>query len=173
MRRRRTSKRFAGLIAILVLFAGITSASAEAQNQRNQVPGAITPAAYSDAVFQICANALLFDGTHAIGTRQGTLEAAADISDSTRRRLSDVAELPTPPAETQAIERWLALEQRLADTLASNFVQLYDLIATLSTPEQNGRAPRLIRMILQASYPLRLAAGHLELQLRLPDCTGD
>ena len=110
---------------------------------------------------------------HAIGTREGTLEAAADISDSTRRRLPHVAELPTPPAETQAIARWLALEQRLADTLASNFVQLYDLIATLSTPEQNAGASSRVRAILQASYPLRLAAGRLELQLRLPDCTGD
>ena len=173
MRRPRTGKRFAGLIAILVLFAGITAASAWAQNQRNQAPTAITPAAFSEAVFQICANALLFDGTHAIGTREGTLEAAADISDSTRRRLAAVAELPTPPDKKQAIERWLALEQRLADMYASNFVQLYDVIATSSAPGQSTRAPRLIRAILQASYPLRLAAGRLELQLRVPDCTGD
>jgi hypothetical protein len=173
MSRLRTSKRFAGLIAILVLVTGITAACAQAQSRRHHELAGVTPAAYSEAVFQICANALLFEGSYALGTREGTVEAAADIRDSTRRRLARVAELSTPPAETQAIARWLAVEQRLADTYAISFVEFYDLIASLSTPEQSAGASSRARTILQASYPLRLAAGRLELQLRLPDCTGD
>jgi hypothetical protein len=166
-----TSKRIVELIGILVLVACIT-ASAQAANRRHQAAAAASPATYSRAVTGICAHALLWEGSYAIGTREGALGAAADISDSTRRRLALVAELPTPPAETQAIARWLAVEQRLADTYASNFVELYDLIASLSTPEQSAGASSRVRAILEASYPLRLAAGRLELQLRVPDCTG-
>ena len=63
MRTLTTSKRFAGLIAILVPLACITAACAQAQNRRHHEPAGVTPAAYSKAVFQICANAVLFEGT--------------------------------------------------------------------------------------------------------------
>jgi hypothetical protein len=70
---------FTRSIAVLALVIGIAAGCAQAGNLRHQASTGITPAAYSRAVFQICANALLFEGSHSLGTREGTLAAAADI----------------------------------------------------------------------------------------------
>jgi hypothetical protein len=166
-----TSKRFAG-IAILVLAAAMTAASAQAQDRGQQAPVAFSPAAYSRAVTGICAHALLFEGTHAIGTRAGALEVADDIRASSRRRLSLVAALSTPPVEMSPVARWLAIEQRLADTYATTYVSIFDLIAAPWTPEQATVAPGLLATLIHAPDRLRQAAALLEQQLRVPDCIG-
>ena len=66
-------------------------------------------------------------GRHPIGTRAGALEVADDIRSSSRRRLSLGRRLPAPPGEARLVTRWLAVEQRLADVYASNYVRIYDL----------------------------------------------
>ena len=157
------------LLALLTaLFAAalVVSASAGAE------PAAFTPAAYSRAVTGICAHALLFEGTHQIGTREGALEVADDIRASSRRRLSLVAALPAPPGEARLVTRWLAVEQRLADAYASTYVRIYDLIAAPWTPEQAAEAPRLLWNLVHAPDSIRQAADRLGRQLRVPDCTG-
>ena len=171
MRTLTASKRYAG-IAILVLAAAITAASAHAQNRRQQAPTALTPAVYSRAVTGICAHALLFEGTHAIGTRAGALEVADDIRASAQRRLSLVAALSTPPVEMRPVARWLSLEQRLADAYATTYVSIFDLIAAPWTPEQAAAAPGLLATLIHAPDRLRQAAALLEQQLKVPDCIG-
>ncbi len=166
-------RRSRGTIAVLVVVAAVTAAASQAQPQRRQTPAGSTAAAYSRDVFRICAGAVLFEGSHALGTRQGTLDAAADIRASTQRRLAEVARVPTPADEARTIARWLAVEQQLADAYAQDLVQLYDLIATVSTSADADRASQSMRAVTDASYPIRLAAGRLELKLGVPDCTGD
>ena len=85
-----TRTRSTALAVFAAASALIGSSSAGA------VPAAFTPAAYSRAVTGVCAHALLFEGTHAIGTREGALEVADDIRASSRRRLALVAALSTP-----------------------------------------------------------------------------
>ena len=160
-------------IATLLVVAAVTATGSQAQTQRRQTPASITTAAYSRDVFQICAGAVLFEGSHALGTRQGTLAAAADMRASTQRRLAEVARLPTPADEARTIARWIAVEQQVADVYAQDLVQLYDLIATVSMSEDADRASQSMRAVTDASYPIRLAAGRLELKLGVPDCTGD
>ena len=156
------------LVSLAALFAAALAASASAGAE----PAAFTPAAYSRAVTGICAHALLFEGTHPIGTREGALEVADDIRASSRRRLSLVAALPTPPGEARLVTRWLAVEQRLADAYASNYVRIYDLIAAPWTPEQAAVAPGLLATLMHAPDSLRQAAARLEQQLQVPDCIG-
>src|ERR1022692_1845624 len=122
------SRKLIATAAALVVLAGAVALTAQADPSP---PTGLTPAVYAAAVTEICANALLFGGTHQIGTREGALEVAADIRDSSRRRLSQVAAFPAPPGEARAVVQWLALEQRLADTYARNYVRIYDLIYDL------------------------------------------
>ena len=161
-----TRTRSTALAVFAAASALIGSSSAGA------VPAAFTPAAYSRAVTGVCAHALLFEGTHAIGTREGALEVADDIRASSRRRLALVAALSTPPVETRLAARWLALEQRLADMYATSYVAIYDLIALPWTPEQAAVAPGLLATLVHAPDALRQAAGRLEQQLQVPDCIG-
>jgi hypothetical protein len=154
------------LLASLAAVALVGSSFAAA------APGAFTPAAYSRTVTGICAHALLFEGSHEIGTRAGALEVADDIRASSRRRLARVAAVSTPPVEARLAARWLALEQRLADVYATTYVSIFDLIAAPWTPEQAAVAPRLLATLMHAPDPLRQAAARLEQQLQVPDCIG-
>jgi hypothetical protein len=154
------------LLASLAAVALVGSSSAAAG------PGAVTPAAYSRTVTGVCAHALLFEGSHEIGTRAGALEVADDIRASSRRRLARVAAVSTPPVEGRLAARWLALEQRLADLYATTYVSIFDLIAAPWTPEQAAVAPGLLATLMHAPDPLRQAAARLEQQLRVPDCIG-
>ncbi|MFL5962361.1 MAG: hypothetical protein ACJ757_05645 [Gaiellaceae bacterium] len=121
---------------------------------------------------EICGHALLFEGRHAIGTRQGALDVARDIRASTARRLAQIAALPTPATQRPVVARWLVLEQRLADTYAHSYVAIYDVIDAAMTSGRYIRARRLIAQLLHAPDPLRRAASRLERQLQVPDCTG-
>ena len=149
------------LLAIVVGLA-VPSASADASSR----------AAYSSAVTQICLGALLFEGSHAIGTRTGALAVAQDIRASSRRRLRRVDALSVPRGLEGLVERWITLERRLANVYAESWVAIFDVIAATRTPAQRARAPRLLRRLVRAPDQLRLAAARIELTLRVPDCTG-
>ena len=56
-------------------------------------PAAAAPDNWSREVTSICAHALLFEGSHEIGTRAGAVAVAADIRASTERRLTRIAAL--------------------------------------------------------------------------------
>ena len=76
-------------------------------------PPAAASTAWSRGVTNICAHALLFEGSHEIGTRAGAVAVAQDIRASTERRLARIATLPVPQAQRTLTVRWLAVESRL------------------------------------------------------------
>jgi hypothetical protein len=157
------------------IFAAITAtafaAAALAAAPGHAVSGD-SAAEYSLAVTRNCAGALLFDHSHHMGTRDDALSVARDIRASTARRLARVTALPVPSAEAGTVARWIVVEQRLADMYARNYLRIYDAISTPGTPAQHDRAVRSVRGLLDAPQSLRGDAGRLELQLRVPDCTG-
>jgi hypothetical protein len=161
-----SNRRHLAFLAALLTVAMVTAASATA------APTEPTPAVYAGAVTEICATAVLFEGTHPIGTRAGALEVAADIRDTSRLRLALVAALPEPSSELQFVTQWLALEQRLADTYARNYVRIYDIIAAPSIRRDYARARHQLQTLLQATDSLSGAASLLEQQLHVPDCIG-
>jgi hypothetical protein len=57
-------------------------------------PTAADPTSWSDGVTQICANALLFEGQHEIGTRAGAIAVARDIRASTARLKASASGVP-------------------------------------------------------------------------------
>jgi hypothetical protein len=127
---------------------------------------------YSLAVTRICAGALLFDHAHHMGTRADARSVARDIRGSTARRLARVTALSVPSELEPLSSRWISSQRRLAAGYARAWVQIYDTIDAARTPAQrDGLAERLYELV-HASDPLRLAAGRLELELHVPDCTG-
>ena len=173
--------------ALLVLGAAFLAGSSVAATTANAAPASTVdlptplreaqPATtagrvYSLAVARICADALLFEKAHAIGTRAGALAVARDIRASTRRRLQRVADIPTPPALRRPIARWLSLQRRLAASYAENWVRIYDTIDAARTPKEHAMLARRLRKLVHAPDALRRAAGGLELTLNVPDCTG-
>ena len=132
-----------------------------------------SPAAeYSAAVTQICAGALLFDGTHQMSTRSGALEIAADIRASTARRLARVTALSVPPGLEPISSRWISSQRRLAALYARTWVRIYDTIDGARTPAQRATLAERLEKLVGAPDRLRPAAGRLELKLHVPDCTG-
>lgn len=132
-----------------------------------------TPAAeYSLAVTRVCAGALLFDHAHDLGTRADALSVARDIRASTSRRLAGVAALSVPPELQYTSSRWISSQRRLASLYARTWVQIYDTIEAARTPAQRTTLAARLRELVHAPDPLKLAAGRLELELHVPDCTG-
>jgi hypothetical protein len=131
-----------------------------------------TPAAYSQAVGKICAGALLFEGRYATGTRKGALAVARDIRASTGRRLARVAALPPPLGQQRTVVRWIALEERLAEAYARNYLRIYDAISAPGTSAQHARNIGVAAGLVHEPDPIRSAAAVLERQLRVPGCTG-
>src|SRR5262245_31589093 len=102
---------------------------------------------WSDAVTQVCAHALLFEGRHQIGTRAGALAVARDIRASTARRLHRIEALPQTPANSRLAARWIANQRQLAAMLATDYVRVFDVIAAANTPSKEARmAARLIKL---------------------------
>jgi hypothetical protein len=164
----RCNDRYAPRRVIEDLFGTCTAGSAHAFTA-----AVIRPTVYTRAITQICAHALLFEETHAIGTRAGALELAEDIRASARRRYARVAALRAPQSDQPPIGRWLSLERKLTEAYALNYVRIYDLIAEpRTTPEQRTRAARRLAELMRAPDPLRRAAARLERQLHIPDCSG-
>jgi hypothetical protein len=135
--------------------------------------GSTSAAEYSLAVTRICARALLFDHAHHVGTRADALSVARDIRASTARRLARVVAVPAPRELRPISRRWIASQRRLAASFAQTWVEIYDTIDAAKTPAQRAALARRLHGLVHAPDPLRLAAGRLELQLRVPDCTGD
>jgi hypothetical protein len=128
---------------------------------------------YSLAVTRICGGALLFDHAHDMGTRADALAVARDIRASTARRLAKVVAVPVPRELRRISRRWIASQRRLAASFARTWVEIYDTIDAAKMPAQRAALPRRLHELVHAPDPLRLVAGRLELELHVPDCTGD
>jgi len=139
----------------------------------HRAPGSSPAAEYSLAVTRICAGALLFDHAHDMGTRDDALSIALDIRASTARRLALVAALSVPSQLQYTSSRWISTQRRLAAIFARTWVQIYDTIDAAKTPAQLAALPHRLHELVHTPDALRLAAGRLELQLHVPDCTGD
>ena len=127
---------------------------------------------YSLGVWRICAGALLFDHAHEMGTRADALAVARDIRASTAGRLARVTALVVPSELQPISSRWISSQRRLAASYARTWVRIHDTIDAARTRAQRATlAQRLVRL-LHAPDRLRLAAGQLELELHVPDCTG-
>ena len=174
-RRLRATGRAGSLVAALALAGAPAAFAADpphgSHGEETDAPAVVTAATYSSAVGQLCANAVLFEQPHSIATRAGALAVAGDIRASSRRRLALVATVQAAPGQGATVVRWLALEQRLADAYALNYVRIYDLIAA---PRAQGetRAARRLASLMHAPDRLRMAAVRAGRQLRVPDCTG-
>jgi hypothetical protein len=127
---------------------------------------------WSRGVTNVCAHALLFEGSHEIGTRAGAVAVAQDIRSSTERRLTRIAALSTRPTQPTLAAHWLAVESRLAAVYASSYLRVFDVIAAANAPEQQEQAARLLGRLLHAPDRLRQVAALLEDRLQVPDCTG-
>jgi hypothetical protein len=67
----------------------------------------------------------------------------------------------------------MASQRRLAASFARTWVRIYDTIAAAKKPAQLAALPHRLHELVHAPDPPRLAAGRLELQLHVPNCTGD
>jgi hypothetical protein len=133
---------------------------------------AAATAAYSAAIGRICSGALLFEHAHAIGTDAGARAAAQDIRRSARRRLERVAALPAPAGSKRQAERWIALQRRLAESYAVNWMLIHEAIDAANTPAERSRLPGVLERYVHAPDALRRASARLEAALKVPDCTG-
>jgi len=133
---------------------------------------AAPPSTWSQAVSGICAGALLFEGSHQIGTHAGAAAVARDIRASTERRLRRIGALEVVPPQERLAVRWVRLERRLAAVYARSYLRTYEAIAAAKTPRQNARLPRLLGKLLHAPDALRKTTARLERHLQVPDCTG-
>lgn len=128
--------------------------------------------AYALEVKTICIDARMFDGTHAIGTRNGAIAVARDIRLTGQRRLNQVDALPRPGAIHRRISAWLALERQLVALYATTYVRIWNAIERAHTTHERVRLPRLLRSLVDEPRPLEQRAAELEVELGLPDCTG-
>ncbi len=135
-------------------------------------PGSSPAAEYSLAVTRICAGALLFEGTHEMGTRSDALEIATAIRASTEQRLVRVTALSVPPELQDTSSRWISSQRRLASLYARLWVRIYDTIDAARTPAQLATLAKRLERLVHAPDHLKSAAGRLELKLHVPDCTG-
>jgi hypothetical protein len=163
MRLRLSMLAVPGLAAAVL--AGVASAAPT-------VPRSPSVAEYSLDVTRICSRALLFDHAHHMGTRADALAVARDIRASTARRLVRVAAVAVPTELRRISGRWISTQRRLAAAFARAWVRIYDAIDAAHTPAQQATLPARLHRLVHVSDPLRLAAGRLELQLHVPDCTG-
>jgi hypothetical protein len=115
---------------------------------------------------------VLFEGRHAVGTRADALAVARDIRASTRRRLARIEAVGAPREERRPVARWLALERRLADVYARNWVRIFDVVDAADTAPQRAREVVVLERLVHEPDALRRAAARLERVLNVPDCTG-
>jgi hypothetical protein len=135
--------------------------------------GTPASAAFADQVGRICEHALLFDGRHEIGTRAGAIAVSRDIRTTGTHRLRRVAAIPEPRSRRHLIRNWLNVEQRLVATYARDYLLIWDEIEAANTPHQRATLPIRLEALLHDPDALKRQAGVYELELGLPDCTGD
>jgi hypothetical protein len=160
------------LLAIALSAAPGRAAPARIAAAAPRAPGSPSAAEYSAAITRICARAILFDHAHHMGTRADALAVARDIRASTARRLVRVAAVPVPPELRRISRRWISSQRRLAAAYARAWIRIYDTIDAARTPAQRAALPARLHKLVLVPGPLRLAAGRLELELHVPDCTG-
>jgi hypothetical protein len=148
--------------------ARLTATSAE----RSGEPADPSAAEYSRAVAGICAGALLFDRAHHMGTRADAVSVARDIRAYTTGRLTRVAAVPVPHDLRRISRRWISSQRRLAAAYARAWVRIYETIDAARTPTERATLAERLHALVHAPDRLRLAAGRLELELHVPDCTG-
>ena len=129
-------------------------------------------AAYSAAVTQVCAGALLFDNPHQMGTRPDALSIADDIRASTAQRLDHLTAVSVPAELQNLNSRWIDSQRRLAALYATTWVRIYDTIDATHTPTQRATLPTRLEKLIHAPDALKSTAARLELELNVPDCTG-
>ncbi len=173
-------RRLSLATALLTVAAALLGSSAGADSSHRPptdgvslgITGSSPAVAYSAAITKICAGALLFDSPHGMGTRADALSIADDIRASTARRL-DLATAVSVPPELQDISgRWIDSQRRLAALYASTWVRIYDTVDAAHTPTQQAALPGRLEKLVHAPDALKSTARHLELELRIPDCTG-
>jgi hypothetical protein len=160
------------LVAMSLAAAPERALPARGSGEALRVPGSSPAAQYSLAVTGICAGALLFEGTHEMGTRSDALEIATAIRASTARRLASVTALSVPPGLQHTSSRWIASQSRLASLYAGLWVRIYDAIDAARTPAQLATLSKRLQKLVHAPDPLKSTARRLELKLHVPDCTG-
>jgi hypothetical protein len=123
-------------------------------------------------VTRVCTGALLFEGSHSIGTEQGAVAVARDIRASTARRLARIGALRARPERPRLARQWLRVERRLSQLYASSYLGIWHTIARANSPAERARLPRILKRLLHRPDGMRAGARHLEEQLQVPDCTG-
>ena len=79
---------------------------------------------------------------------------------------------PSHPQLQHTSSRWISSQRRLASLYARTWVHIYDTIDAARTPAQRATLAARLQELVHAPDPLKLAAGRLELELHVPDCTG-
>lgn len=156
----------------IIVGTALVAMSFAATGEGLGAPDGSPAAEYSLAVTRICAGALLFEGTHEMGTRADALEIAAAIRASTDERLARVEALSVPSELQVTSSRWISTQRGLASLYARLWVRIYDTIDAARTPAQQAALPNRLAKLVHAPDRLKLAAGRLELKLHVPDCTG-
>ena len=129
-------------------------------------------ATFSKQVNRICAGAVLFEGSHEIGTRDGAVAVSIDILEPGTRRLGRVGAVPRPESQAATIGRWLDVERRLVAAYARDYLLIWDAIEEAYDQEQRALLPARVQALVHDPDNLKSQARKLELKLRLPDCTG-
>jgi hypothetical protein len=131
-----------------------------------------SPTGYSARLMHICAGAVLFESTHSIGTRAGAIAVARDISTSGNRRLIRADAVPKPPGVLRLAKHWIAIEHRLIEMYANNYLRIWYAIERAHTPAERAKLPSALRALINEPRPLERRASELETTLNVPDCTG-
>jgi hypothetical protein len=129
-------------------------------------------ATFSERVNRICAGAVMFEGSHEIGTRAGAVAVSHDITETGARRLRRVAAVPKPHPQEALIGRWLGVEHRLVAAYARDYLLIWDAIEAANSPGQRARLPAQLHALAHDPDALKRKAGVYELRLGVPDCTG-
>lgn len=127
---------------------------------------------YAERVSTICSGALLFEGSHQIGTREGAIAVSRDIRETGTRRLRRVAAVPEPNAQSRFVRRWLKLERRIVAVYARNYLLIWDAIEQANGPAQRASLPARVHALLHEPDALKRQADIYAAKLRVPDCTG-
>jgi len=157
-----------GTLLVAALLAGAVVQTGSALG----ADGAQTSRGYALAVTEICSGALLFNGTHRIGTEAGAIDVSNDIRATGGHRLDLVDAVPKPTAKAAAATRWIAIERRLVALYATNYLLIWDAIERANSPQELAALPALVWPLLYAPDRLQGAAARLAQSLDVPDCTG-
>lgn len=133
---------------------------------------ATTPRTYSQAVARLCAGAVLFSHSHAIGTRDGAIAVSQDIRRTGARRLRRVDAVAKPAPEATLAHNWISVERHLVELYATTYLRIWYAIERAETPRQRAALPVHLRALIDRPRTLEQKAGRFEQRLSVPDCTG-